>query len=94
MSTRRWSPAGKGEAMRPPEQRQHADRSGPLPRKHISGAFAVTARTERSEATSMRLEPSAARPNVVTDIDRGRPGVDGGDHDEPPPKGAAGLGLH
>ena len=94
MSTRRWSPAAGAEAMRPPELRPHADRSGPLPRKHISGGFAVTARTERSKTKNMRLEPSAARPNVVTDIDRGRPGVDGGDHDEPPPKGAAGPGLH
>lgn len=94
MSTRRWSPAGGAEAMRPPELRQHADRSGPLPRKHISGGFAVTARTERSETKNMRLEPSAARPNVVTGIDRGRQGLDGGDRDEPQPKGAAGPGLH
>ena len=83
MSARRWSPAGGAEAMRPPELRQHADRSGPLPRKHISGGFAVTARTERSETKNMRLEPSAARRNVVTGIDRGRQGRDGGDRDEP-----------
>jgi len=83
MSTRRWSPAGGAEAMQPPELRQPADWSGPLPSKHISGGFAVTARTERSETKNMRLEPSAARPNVVTGIDRGRQGLDGGDRDEP-----------
>ena len=83
MSARRWSPAGGAEAMRPSELRQHADRSGLLPGKHISGGFAVTARTERSETKNMRLEPSAARPNVVTGMDRGRQGLDGGDRDEP-----------
>jgi hypothetical protein len=82
MSTRRWAPAGGAEAMRPPELRQRAYRSGPLPRKHISGGF-VTARTERSETKNMRLEPSAARPNVVTGIDRSRQGLDGGDRNEP-----------
>ena len=83
MSARRWSPAGGAEAMRSPELRQHADRSGPLPGKHISGGFAMTARTERSEIKNMRLKSSAARSNVVTGIDRGRQGLDGGDRDEP-----------
>src|SRR5262249_15621060 len=66
MSTRRWSPAAGAEAMRPPELRPHADRSGPLPRKHISGGFAVTARTERSKTKNMRLEPSAIQRRLWT----------------------------
>jgi hypothetical protein len=93
MGTRRWSPADGAEALRPPDLRQHADRSGPLPSKHISGRFVVTARMERSEAKNMRLEPSAARPNVVTGIDRGRQGLMEVNRDEPQPKGAAGPGL-